>query len=125
MIDNPSLEFNFVYKLWPNNSTLMIDIYAKNQDEKPLGPNLLIVLDFILAKFPAQFEIRKFNMTSYQEHLTFENGFSYQMLMFLNGFNNLSLSGGVTYSYQDGADIYTVHYMSKVGEKMNMGWREG
>lgn len=47
------------------------------------------------------------------------------MLMFMNGFNNQSLSGGVTYSYQDGADIYTVHYMSKVGEKMHMGWREG
>ncbi len=47
------------------------------------------------------------------------------MLMFLNGFNNQSLSGGVTYSYQDGADIFTVHYMSKVGEKMSMGWQEG
>lgn len=62
-------------------------------------------------------------MTSYQEHIVFVNGFTYQMLMFLNGFNNLTKSGGVTHSYQDGADVYTVHYMSKEGEGMFMGWK--
>lgn len=34
------------------------------------------------------------------------------------------MSGNITHSYQEGDHIYTVHYMSCVGEAGNMGWRE-
>jgi hypothetical protein len=44
------------------------------------------------------------------------------MLFFLNGWNNLTISGNVTHSYQVGADVYTIHYMSCEGEMSNMGY---
>lgn len=64
------------------------------------------------------------NMTSYQEHVFHHNTREYDLLFFLNGWNNLSLSGNITHGYQNGADMYTVHYMTCDGEMYDMGWHE-
>lgn len=84
----------------------------------------MVVLDFLIARFPVDYSIRSFNMTSYQEHITYQTNKSYELIFFLNGFNNFKLSGNVTHSYQEGADVYTVHYMSCAGESNYMGWNE-
>lgn len=79
-------------------------------------------MDFLIAEFPPEYFITIFNITSYQQHLTHANSNKYDMLFFLNGWNNLTISGNVTHSYQVGADVYTIHYMSCEGEMSNMGY---
>ena len=49
------------------------------------------------------------------------------MLLFPTGFNNLTLTGHVVYSYILETDMYVVHYMDHTGnhgEHDNMGWPE-
>jgi hypothetical protein len=43
-------------------------------------------------------------------------------MLFPNGFNNISLTGFITYSYISGEFMYTIHYMTKSGECASMGW---
>lgn len=64
-------------------------------------------------------------MTSFQEHVSLPLSRNSELLFFLNGWNNLSMSGNVTHSYQFGDNVCTVHYMSHEGEHNYMGWREG
>ena len=44
------------------------------------------------------------------------------MLMLLNGFNNISLSGNITHGYNKAGEMFTIHYMSCEGEEKQMGW---
>jgi len=49
------------------------------------------------------------------------------MLLFPTGFNNLTLTGHVMYSYILNSDMYVVHFMDhsgKHGEQDSMGWPE-
>jgi hypothetical protein len=49
------------------------------------------------------------------------------MLLFPTGFNNLTLTGRVVYSYIFKSDMYVVHYMDHSGghgEHDSMGWKE-
>jgi hypothetical protein len=49
------------------------------------------------------------------------------MLLFPTGFNNLTLTGHVVYSYILETDMYVVHYMDHTGqhgEHDSMGWKE-
>ena len=58
-----------------------------------------MVLDFMVATFPSDFSIQQFNMTEYQEHLMYDSNRSYELVYFLNGFSNISLSGNITHAY--------------------------
>ena len=65
-------------------------------------------------------------MTSYQEHIEIKsNKREYELVMLVNGWSNLSLSGNITHAYNDAGEMYTVHYMSCLGEEVQMGWVDG
>lgn len=104
-----------------------------------------IVADYLVAR---GLKVKDLNMTSFQEHLflkdvvsynaenaretlgkeiPFNNEDAWYMLLFPSGFNNLTLTGHVVYSYILNSDMYVVHYMDHSGahgEHDSMGWPE-
>jgi hypothetical protein len=113
----------------------------------PVSPNFTyrIVADYLVAR---GLKVRDLNMTSFQEHLflkevvsydknnvredlgkdiPFNNEDAWYMLLFPSGFNNLTLTGHVVYSYLLNSDMYVVHFMDHSGahgEHDSMGWPE-
>ena len=83
------------------------------------------MLDFLVAEFPPEYIIRTLNMTSYQEHLMTDTDRHHDLLFFVNGFSNMSLSGNITHAYNLDGKMFTVHYMSCLGESEEMGWMNG
>jgi hypothetical protein len=103
------------------------------------------VADYLVAR---GMKVHDLNMTFFQEHMYLKNVVSYDMdnvkgdlskdlpfnnedawymLLFPTGFNNLTLTGHIVYSYLIGTDTYVVHYMDhtgKHGEHDSMGWDE-
>ena len=63
-------------------------------------------------------------MTEYQEHFMYplSDFREYELLFFLNGFSNISLSGNITHSYNQPGQMFTIHYMTCEGEENLMGW---
>lgn len=102
-----------------------------------------IVVDYLVVRGLVTYE---FNMTFFQEHVYLKNVVSYDkddvkkdlsidlpynnedawhMLLFPTGFNNLTLTGHIVYSYLIGTDTYVVHFMDHSdghGEHDSMGW---
>ena len=74
------------------------------------------------AEFPFDYSRFILNMTEYQEHIMMESNRSYELITLLNGFSNISLSGNITHAYNVAGEMYTIHYMSCVGEEKFMGW---
>ena len=69
------------------------------------------------------------NMTDFQWHVEYNNT-EYKentdiMLLYLNGFSRMNLSGNITYLYIHDAQMYTVHYMSGAHNLPDMGWGKG
>jgi hypothetical protein len=59
--------------------------------------------------------------------LPYNNEDAWHMLLFPSGFNNLTLTGHIVYSYLIGTDTYVVHFMDHAGrhgEHDSMGWPE-
>ena len=59
--------------------------------------------------------------------IPFNNEDAWYMLLFPSGFNNLTLTGHVVYSYILNTDMYVVHYMDHSGghgEHDSQGWPE-
>ena len=79
----------------------------------------------MVADFSLQYHIEVYNMTDYQEHVMYhlDNPREYELLTIVNGFSNISLSGNITHSFNSGGEMFTVHYMSCVGEEAEMGWK--
>ena len=73
------------------------------------------MIDFLIASLPSDYSIQKFNMTEYQGHLMINTNKTYELVFFVNGFSNLSLSGNITHSYISQAQMFVIHYMSHEG----------
>ena len=94
-------------------------------------------------------KVHTLHMTSYQEHIMLKDVVSFNehnqrdnmaavtpfnnqdallCLMFPNGWNNLTLTGGVRYNYVLDTTMYVVHYMDPTnghGEHDFQDWPEG
>lgn len=84
-----------------------------------------MVIDLLVAVFPSDYHIFYFNMTEYQEHIMVDTDRQHELVFFLNGFSNISLSGNITHSFIDEMKMYVIHYMSCIGEEGKMGWIKG
>ena len=119
-VHDPTLSIDFVYDLRVENKTINVVFTIKSEEK--ISSSFKMVLDFMVGSYPPEYQIQIFNMTRYQEHLMYDSNRSYELVYFLNGFSNLSLSGNITHAYNLDGQMYTVHYMSCVGEDAEMGW---
>jgi hypothetical protein len=141
-----NLNFYFNYDIiCPEEACLLNFTLVRYTKEVNTAFNYHVVVDYLVAR---GLKVRDLNMTSFQEHMFMSQVVSYNennekedlsehlpfnnedamfMLLFPNGFNNVSLTGHVVYSYILGTDMYVVHYMDHTGqhgEHDSMGWPE-
>lgn len=117
MKGNPESQFYYIYNIDPINSLLGIDVFILNKNGQKLSNDTLIVLDFLIGELDEGEEIRRYNMSSSQFRISFppEKNENLELLFFLNGWNDISLSGNVTHSLLKQSNVYTVNYLGGEG----------
>jgi hypothetical protein len=61
----------------PETHSLIMHIVLDTNANTTLSGDLIIVMDFLVARFPPDYVIRRLNMTHYQEHMSQHNDRSY------------------------------------------------
>ncbi len=49
---------------------------------------------------------------------------TYELIFFINGFSNISLSGNITHAYITD-QMFVIHYMGCLDEEAERGWKKG